>query len=627
MTIPARATVKKSDSTGRPEAGKVWLLEPQVTIESLHGDLLSLRAAISGGGTLRPPALREIWRTRLRPFWRLHPELYEGLAKRFAAQGENFLVIEVAAESRRFFGEQAGMLFLEALAAARSGSSGRCREILLSRPEILAQEADAPALLARTFKDAWKATGDPQFLERSFEYYHQAYLSAPSNAFPGVNAAAMALLAGKTEVSRALASGVSRGLDALEAGDYWTVVTRAECALILGDVDRAREGYRAACAGGDVPLANRVTSRAQARLLLAELGHSERDFDAVFALPAVAFFTGHRVDAPSRLHPRFPAAAVPDVRARLLSHLAAGRIEIGYSSAAQGGDILFAEALQENPASESHIFLPSDREGFRRQSVSMPGDPAWDARFDAVLAAADDVVGLDPARPGELDAGFFDYINRAGLGSAIRRARELDCEMQVIALWDGGPGPRGGTSDVVRLARAAGIPIKILPPILPGRTPEFSSAAADPLQRLFSIACGPLGLEQIPPSLFEGTSASGFTLGEAHFWAYFDEAGAALAFARAFQAMEEAALALHYGPATWAHNPLTGLASPGGRHAFRAREMLELCPNERICASAEFAAQAAVEGNGAAFEYLGRAAVAPGRPERQLFRLAAAASG
>jgi hypothetical protein len=599
-------------------------LEQQVTIESLHGDLLALKAAIEGGGTLRPPALREIWRARLRPFWRLHPDLYEGLAKRFATQGENFLVIEIAAESRRFFGERAGMLFLEALAAARSGSAGRCREILLSRPEILAQEADAPALLARTFKDAWKATGDPQFLERSFEYYHRAYLDAPANAFPGVNAASMALLAGKTEAARSLASEVRRALEGAADKDYWTVVTRAECLLILGDVEQAREGYRAACAGGEVPLANRVTSRAQARLLLAELGYSATDFDEVFALPAVAFFTGHRIDEPGRASPRFPAAAEPDVRKRLKALLAAGRIQIGYSSAAQGGDILFAEALQEDPASESHIFLPADREGFRQASVTVPGDPSWDSRFEAVLAAAADLVALDPARPGTFDEGFFDYINRTGLGSAVRRARELDCEMRVIALWDGAAGPRGGTSDGVCLARAAGIPVEIVPPILPGRTPDISCGPPGPPQGLCAIVCGPLGSGDLPPSLFEGNPASDFAIGEAYFWAYFCEAGAALAFARKFRSSEKALLALHFGPVTRTRNPVTGQESPGGRHAFRAHEMLDLCPAGSICASAEFAAQAAVEGNSAAFEYLGRAAVAPGKPERQIFRLAAA---
>ena len=600
-------------------------MEQQVTIESLHGDLLALKTAIEGGETLRPPALREIWRGRLRPFWRLHPDLYEGLAKRFAAQGENFLVIEVAAESRRFFGERAGMLFLEALAAARSGSSGRCREILLSRPDILSQEADAPALLARTFKDAWKATGDPQFLERSFEYYHQAYRNAPGNAFPGVNAASMALLAGKTESARALAEEVRRSLVVTETDDYWAHATRAECALILGDIDNAREGYRTACAGGDVPLANRVTSRAQVRLLLAALRQPERDFDSAFSLPAVAFFTGHRIDAPSRESPRFPNSAVADVRNRLKSIMIEQRIEIGYSSAAQGGDLLFAELLQEDPASEIHIFLPEDRENFRRQSVTVADDPSWDRRFDAVLADADDLVALDPSRSGPLEPEFFDYINRVGLGSAIRRAHELDCELRVIALWDGAPGPKGGTFDVVCLARAAGIPVEILPPIVASCTPEISNREPDPDPALFSIVCGPLEDKEIPQSLFEKNPAKDLTIGEAHFWAYFESAGAGLAFARAISRSEEAVISLHYGPVTWSHNPVTGRRAPGGCHVMRALEMHDLCPVKGICASAEYAAQAAIEGNNSSFEYLGRVAVTPGKPERQLFLLSAAA--
>ena len=260
----------------------------------------------------------------------------------------------------------------------------------------------------------------------------------------------------------------------------------------------------------------------------------------------------------------------------------------------------------------------------------MPGDPSWDVRFDAVLAAADDLVVIDPARPGELDPEFFDYVNRVALGSAIRRARELDCELRVIALWDGTSGPKGGTSDVVRLARAAGVPVEIVPPILRGEPAilsEVATAGQDGTMPhllrlgLFAIVCGPMGDGNFPASIFEKNPASDFITGEAHFFAYFETAGAALAFARTFPSSKDSIIALHYGPVTWSQNPVTGRNSPGGRHASRALEIHELCPTKGICTSAEFAAQAAIEGINSSFVYLGRAATSPGKPERQLFRL------
>ncbi len=596
-------------------------MDSLVTIDSLYGDLLVLKGAILGRNILRPAALRQIWRERLRPFWRLVPELYEGIASRFAAQGENFLVIEVAAESRRFFGEQPSLLFLEALAAARSGSPWRCREILVSRPDVLAQVADAPALLARTFKDAWKATGDPRFLEQSFDYYHRAYLDSRGNVFPGVNAAAMALLAGKAETARTLAGEVLGSLDSPVAEDYWTAVTRAECLLILGEVSRSREQYRLACAVSEIPRANLVTTRAQARLLLPCHACGARDFDEVFPLPNIACFSGHRIDAPGRTPARFPASAVRAVAARIGEILRGYRIEIGYCSASQGGDLIFAEVVRGLPGGETRIFLPGGREDFRRTSVSVEGDSSWDARFDTALAEADEITELELSGSGGPGPEDFDYANRACLGAAMMRARELDCELKLIALWDGLAGPKGGTSEMVGLSVRAGVSVEVIDPIRPEAQPRAATTASDPVDtgQLFSIVVFREAGGAIPA---EPARARWLLWEDPFFTVIFRSAADAAAFAAEIAGAHGSKAALHFGPVSLIVNPLTGEEAPGGIHLKRTRELLASCPDGRVCASAEFAAVARLEGFPGDFEYLGRLSPACGGPERQVFQLA-----
>ena len=463
-----RATIGKfSCSTGSLAGGNLQGLNSRTTIDSLQGEVLSLKESLLGRAPLRPAAVRSIWRSRLRPFWRLDPALYEGAAYRLATLGENFLVLEAAAESRQFFGELPKMAYLEALALARAGSPQRCLELLLDRSELLAGVADAPALRGRVCKDGWKATGDERLLRESFEHYLRAYAESGGDPFPGVNAASMAFLAGRSDQARALAGEVRARLgSARHDEDYWSAVTRAECSLILGEIETARDEYKVACSAAEIPRGNLITTRAQARLLLAQHGCDARAFDDFFALPNVACFSGHMTDEPGRESPRFPESKTQAVYTRLREVLLARNIRFGFSSAAKGGDILFAEAVRALPEGETNIFIPGGGEIFRRASVSSAYAPSWETRFEQALAEADEVTTIDLCgeEPQPVD---FDYCNRLLLGAAMFRARELDSELTFIALWDGRPGPRGGTGDAVRLARKAGLKVKVVNPIQP----------------------------------------------------------------------------------------------------------------------------------------------------------------
>ena len=74
---------------------------------------------------------------------------------------------------------------------------------------MLAEAAEARSLLARTFKDLWKSSGQQRYLRVSFELYHLDYTTTKGDrTFPGVNAASMALFLGRLEHARHLAGEV-----------------------------------------------------------------------------------------------------------------------------------------------------------------------------------------------------------------------------------------------------------------------------------------------------------------------------------------------------------------------------------------------------------------------------------
>ena len=62
--------------------------------------------------------------------------------------------------------------------------------------------------------------------------------------------------------------------------------------------------------------------------------------------------------------------------------------------------------------------------------------------------------------------GLWDFGNRMILGSALRRASELETPLKVLAVWDGKQGDgRGGTADMVALARHCDLTVHVIDPM------------------------------------------------------------------------------------------------------------------------------------------------------------------
>ena len=136
---------------------------------------------------------------------------------------------------------------------------------------------------------------------------------------------------------------------------------------------------------------------------------------------------------------------VRDALHGLLAHLSGPEL-IGVSCIARGADTLFAEAVLD-AGGRLVVVIPS--KDYREKKVRPDHAP----RFDRLVDAADEVVVLPHP---SADRVAYEAANRVLLERADR----------LVAVYDGQPpSPKGGgTADVVRAARAAGVPVDIVWP-------------------------------------------------------------------------------------------------------------------------------------------------------------------
>jgi hypothetical protein len=156
------------------------------------------------------------------------------------------------------------------------------------------------------------------------------------------------------------------------------------------------------------------------------------------------------IDQPTRTSPRFPDWAETAVQATVREAIARLSPAVAVSSAACGGDIIFAEEIlrQEIPL---YVVLPfKDRESFISQSVAYAGKQ-WVSRFRYICSKAKDVYFVKPG-PYEDDRDFLDNQHAIiffaqGFAAAVRM--RLTC---LILYDDTQPGDGiGGTVSFFKL--------------------------------------------------------------------------------------------------------------------------------------------------------------------------------
>ena len=570
---------------------------------------------------------------------------YRQRATTFLKQGAPLVAYDAVAEGLREFPGDPRLRQLLALALARTGASLPANRQLHQLVDEGYADEETVGMLARTYKDLWSKAQDPvvrrQHLESALRWYNEAHRRS-GGYWSGINAATMALLLGRRDEARALARKVRDACLALRAeapgrDDYWLLATLGEAALLMGDTSTAQEWYGRAVGLGAYSYGDLASTRRNARLILAQQDADPDPIESCFPVPRVAVFAGHLIDRPDRLPPRFPPAFEAGVFRQLIDALRRHSIGFGYSAAANGGDILFLEALEDIGA-EQAVVLPYNRVQFLKDSVDFVPGANWTERYWAALERAAHVTIASEQR---MLSGAMSYEYGFQLldGMAAIRAEELDTGLVCVAVWDGqgGDGP-GGTATAIDYWRRAGREIEIIDLAVMQRAaaPSITIASSDLLPRdeigqnsgfdarvvglLFADVAGfsKLTEEQIPPFVRQYLGKVGEVLASfddapllANTWGdglYLVFAGVretgrfALRLSESLQAVDwtqhglPAALSLriavHAGPAYSCTDPVTGRLNFLGAHVALAARIEPITPPGAVYGSGAFAALA-----------------------------------
>lgn len=399
-------------------------------------------------------------------------------------------------------------------------SSDQAVERALQNKEISPpQRAEIRALMGRNAKNQWEQTWGnlngteatqraaltSPYLEKSLALYRAGFSEDRNHFYSGLNALAMVTmlvelaqcqaniwrdnfdseeeanqnLAKLKEVRSDLAAGVRLAIESKQTAlqrsgksDVWTEISTADLICLTSSrPNRVAQAYKKALTDAS----QQAREAVQRQLLLYQrLGILNDNIKAGLegigpvppgakeVPPRVILFTGHRIDAPDRAKPRFPAAKENEARAMIRDALAAeiakgGDKFIGIAGAASGGDILFHELCEELKI-PSQMYLVLQKNEYVKTSVADAG-PGWVERFNRlldkhearILSESERLPRWLRAKPG------YDIWQRSNLWmlhNALFLSRD---HLTLIALWNGatGDGP-GGTEDMVDRAKSRG---------------------------------------------------------------------------------------------------------------------------------------------------------------------------
>lgn len=595
-------------------------------------------------------SIAAILRGRDLEVWSESPTLYELVGNAALGTGEPLIAFDLVQEGLKYYPGQPRLRQLQALSLSRSGATREANAILNGLLSDGHRDEETLGILASTFKDLaselTSAADRDGYLREAYRLYVEAY-DRTRGYYPGINAAALAVVLGDHEDGRRIASEVRRNLQGQQFGhDYWAMATLAEAALILGEWQDALDCYRRSIEIAGREFGNVHSTRRNARLLLEHLQPRPPQFqsnaiESCLRIPNVVVFAGHMIDQPGRAAPRFPQEMEPVLRAQLRERLSALNAGFGYTSAACGSDILFAEVMLEL-GNEVQIVLPYEKERFIEDSVDIMPDTRWKERCENVIqrAAGVTVASDRLLKPGGVQ---YEYANLYLFGMALARARQLDTALRPLAIWDGAPGDgEGGTASAVERWHGHGLPVELISTgegdTKTGRTqrrpvehPEicgllfgdavgFSKLSEEELPRFVSDFLGLVGeLANTHPPLIRNTWGDGLYL-------VFPNVREAGIFALELCSRVSATnwndkglrdlnlrVGLHAGPVFPCIDPVTNRLNYIGTHVSRAARIEPITPPGHVYASQAFAAIAAVDQvKEFTCDYVGRIGLAKG---------------
>jgi adenylate cyclase len=333
----------------------------------------------------------------------------------------------------------------QVLALARMGDTERAVGLFAAYGLDRSEDPHERAVGARLLKDRALAAADAgartAALDQAFEAYHSIYQES-GDSFPGINAATLALLAGRDGRAGDLARALLEDPAVAGAEDYFSAVTKAEALMILGRIDEVTTVLASQPVVTCDDQGARASSRRQLAMVATHIGIAEAgrgDLLAPLAPPRPIHFCGHMF--------AMDGAAEVALSAAIAEVLREENVGFAYGALACGGDMLVAEAALALGI-ELHVVLPFDEEDFLAQSV-LPGGAEWVARYRACIGGATS-VSLASEMGYFGDPAQYGYGSRMAMGLARLRGEHLAAEPIQLAIWDGANsnGPAGTGADV-----------------------------------------------------------------------------------------------------------------------------------------------------------------------------------
>lgn len=347
------------------------------------------------------------------------------------------------------------------------------------------------ALLGRVDKDAWidswrqkgaspeemraEAAYEDALLKAAIDSYANGYRRNPGHYYSGINALTLMHLHrhlnndSSFDGTIAVMAGAVRFAAECEQEEnqlFWSRATIGDLEVLIGTPEIVTTAYKAAIAKNGKDWFALNSSLAQLQLL-RDLAFRPEAVDAgietfnrallkttkpedTWQPRQVFLFSGHMIDEPGRVPPRFPAdkesIAAREI-AEALDKAGAGPEDLALTQGACGGDLLFTEACHQRGVKVQWLQPYREPEFIQNSVVRCGGD--WRSRYynakaklDSPLRAAPDVLGEAPHNS---DSGYpYERCNLWLLYTALSWGID---KVRFICLWNGAGGDAtGGTA-------------------------------------------------------------------------------------------------------------------------------------------------------------------------------------
>ncbi len=449
-----------------------------------------------------------------------------------------------------------------ALSLSKSGVPEAAQEYLESMTRDHPDDPETMGILGGIYKELFKKNQSSKYALLARDTYDKNF-QLTKNYYTGINAASMSTLAGQAKRGKEIAKEVLTVLKDPEH-DFWEGVTQAEALLLLKERTKAEEAYLRArkLASTDWGKINSVYNQLW---LLKHYIPVPAEVIRAYSPPVVVAFAGHMIDNPKRPQPRFPAFLEPEIKRALVNALRTLNAKIGYCSLACGGDIMFAEAMEE-VGGELNLFLPFKQSDFIKASVRFAGEE-WVQRFERLVNKYPVTYMTQESYDGHAD--LFALQISIIFGLSVLRGMSNHQEPALVTILSERDRKRktGGTRDTIALWPFQKNHVTINPDVFLASVPEPTPEVFQPSKPLSNrpvlyVVCADLSSDpKLNASLLTDMEGStlpplAVDLRDSHIIAGFKTIFSAMEFcevvsktmARSFQQKISVRISLHAGP-------------------------------------------------------------------------------